>query len=119
MPWSSDCSQGLLRFLQDQQDRPEESSQPTFNPVLFWSVNAIWVAVLATVLLWLCKFNGAERIAQWSESLARGDSDRAYRNRIEERRRLEQERRQVTPEKRRQLLKNYFQASGVQMVSYH
>ena len=94
-------------------------TSPEFNPIVFWSVNAIWMSILVGLIIWFWKFNGAQHLTAWSQSGSRAgsDSDLQYQNRVAQRQRVEAERKKVSPEKRRKLLGDYFRKSKVHMVS--
>ena len=94
-------------------------TSPEFNPIVFWSVNAIWMSILIGLIIWFWKFNGAQHLTAWSQSGSRAgsDSDLQYQNRVAQRQRVEAERKKVSPEKRRKLLGDYFRKSKVHMVS--
>lgn len=93
-------------------------TSPEFNPIVFWSVNAIWMSILVGLIIWFWKFNGAQHLTAWSQSGSRAgsDSDLQYQNRVAQRQRVEAERKKVSPEKRRKLLGDYFRKSKVHMV---
>lgn len=91
---------------------PSEATQKVFDPVVFWCVNAIWMTVLAGVVIWIWKCGGAECLTS-----SVSNSDVAYRRRLAQRERDQIEQRRVSPEKRRKLLMEYFRSRKVHMVS--
>lgn len=105
---------GLTRRLEEAVDEgmPSEATQKVFDPVVFWCVNAIWMTVLAGVVIWIWKCGGAECL---TSSVRNSDID--YRRRLAQRERDRIEKRRVSPEKRRTLLMEYFRARKVHMVS--
>lgn len=102
----------LEEVIFGEEGESSDSNAKVFDPVVFWCVNAIWMTVLAGVLIWIWKCGGAECLT----SSVRRDSDAAYRRRLAQRQRAELEKRMVSPEKRRKLLMEYFRTNKVHMV---
>mmetsp|Transcript_18404 Transcript_18404/g.42634 ORF Transcript_18404/g.42634 Transcript_18404/m.42634 type:complete len:161 (+) Transcript_18404:153-635(+) len=99
--------------------RMEELEQaPEFNPVVFWSVNAIWITVLAVLVIWLWKFNGAERLQRWTRAHANRDSDQELAARLRRRREQEEESKKISPEEHAEMLGKTFREKKVHMVRY-
>lgn len=88
-----------------------------FDPVIFWSVNAIWISVLLVIIIWFWKFNGSARLTAWTQAMVSQESDLAYRRRVANRQREKIEAKRITPEERVKILQKYFRSNNVHMVS--
>jgi len=88
----------------------------SFDPRVFWSVNALLLTLLLIFLVW-CYRGGAEKISIYLTREAAGLSDAEYLERVRERREREAEEKKETPEQRLQSLKKSFQRNKVHMVS--
>ncbi len=100
----------MLRNLQTASVAKGPASE--FNSVVFWSINAVWLALVMGVVLWIWKFNGAHYLCTLAQRMAgiiaSEDGDR---------RDVDTEK-PVPPEARRTLLKDYFRKAKVHMVSH-
>jgi len=87
----------------------------SFDPRVFWSVNALLLTLLLIFLVW-CYRGGAEKISIYLTREAAGLSDAEYLERVRERREREAEEKKETPEQRLKSLKKSFQRNKVHMV---
>jgi hypothetical protein len=111
-------STNFHRQLEDvSTDTEDVYEEKQFDPVVFWCVNAIWITVLVSVIIWIWKFDGAARITAWTHAMVSHDSDIAYRRRLASRQRALEEAKRITPEERRKILEEYYRTNKVQMVS--
>eukprot|EP00541_Cyclophora_tenuis_P006572 CAMPEP_0116575608 /NCGR_PEP_ID=MMETSP0397-20121206/20050_1 /TAXON_ID=216820 /ORGANISM="Cyclophora tenuis, Strain ECT3854" /LENGTH=253 /DNA_ID=CAMNT_0004104515 /DNA_START=85 /DNA_END=846 /DNA_ORIENTATION=+ len=102
-------SKQIQRLLEEED--AADQTEHEFNKIAFWSVNAIWVVCLVTVVIWFWKFNGAERMTTWT----RNTTERTRARRIQAR--LEAERAgKLSPEEHRRLLHRKFRSAKVHMV---
>lgn len=88
----------------------------SFDPRVFWSINALLITLLLIVLVW-CFRGGAEKISNYLTREAAGSSDAIYLERLRERRERAAEEKKETPEQRLAKLKKSFQRNKVHMVS--
>ena len=105
------------RLLEDLTEDTSASGtdEKEFNPVVFWSVNALWMSVLVASIIWFCKFKGAERMTQWATNASR--SDDIFAQRLRRRREAAAEAKRISPEVHRAELKKQFRNAKVHMVS--
>ena len=96
-----------VRNLQ-QYGNAQDTGGSQFNAAIFWSINALWIALVICLSIWIWKFQGALRLANWSQSFSSQDNEQRNGG-------IEQQ--VVPPEKRRKLLSDYFRNSKVHMVS--
>lgn len=92
-----------------------ESESSSFDPRVFWSVNAMLITLLLIVLVW-CFRGGAEKISVYLTREAAGSSDAAYLQRVRERREREAQEKMETPQERLETLKESFQRNKVHMI---
>lgn len=93
-----------------------DAESSSFDPLVFWSVNAMLITLLLVVLVW-CFRGGAEKISIYLTREAGGMSDAAYLRRRRERREREAQEKKESPEQRLATLKKSFQRNKVQMVN--
>eukprot|EP00542_Grammatophora_oceanica_P015078 CAMPEP_0194039430 /NCGR_PEP_ID=MMETSP0009_2-20130614/11552_1 /TAXON_ID=210454 /ORGANISM="Grammatophora oceanica, Strain CCMP 410" /LENGTH=333 /DNA_ID=CAMNT_0038682257 /DNA_START=219 /DNA_END=1220 /DNA_ORIENTATION=- len=101
------------RVLSDGEEAPFASSDE-FDPVVFWSVNAIWMTVLACLIIFFWKCNGSERLQRWMTHS--GESDRIYARTMHRRREAQREARKMSPTQRKNFLERSFQRNKVHMI---
>jgi hypothetical protein len=102
----------LRRRLEDALT-PDEGEDATFDPKVFWSVNAVIVCIVTLSCAWYCCLGGHQYLTE----MGRINSDEAYRQTVLERRQRQQEAKRDSPEKRRKKLLQSFQRTSVSMVS--
>jgi len=109
--------EGNTSFDDDTAHHTRSTSNNDFDPVIFWCVNATWMIILAALVIWLWKFNGAARLTEWTHAMVSShDSDLAYRSRMATRRNNAVEAKRITPEERRTILEVYYRSNDVQMI---
>lgn len=88
----------------------------TFDPRVFWSVNA-FIFVLFCVAIFLCCYYGKREWLFYDFEEGRRSSDEAYRQTVLRRRRQREEAKVETPEQRTKKLLKSFALNEVSMVS--
>lgn len=85
----------------------------SFDPKVFWSVNALIVCIIVGSCVWYCKYGSFLLTEQ-----GRNTSDEAFRQAVRERQQRQLERKRDSPEKRRKRLMQSFKRQSVSMVSW-
>ena len=98
------------------EETTKDVKEREFNPIVFWSVNALWMTCLVVVVIWFWKFKGAERMTQWTRNASSRASDRALARRLQRRREMAEEAKKISPEQHRALLEKSFRRNKVHMV---
>ena len=106
----------LRRRLEDAVSTEDDgSSGGSFDPKVFWSVNALIFCIIVGSLVWFCCFGG-HKILLLQEG-NRTNSDEAFRQAVLERQQRKEAAKRESPEKRRKRLLQSFQRHSVSMVS--
>ena len=97
----------------DASSHTDSSQNATFDPVLFWSVNAFIIIVTAVVCLYCCYGN-----TSWFTNIEqrRRLADAEYQATLREREERRKQAKIMSPEKRRRLLLASFRRHRVSMV---
>ena len=111
---TTDLLSGVANVLtgDDGSDAPTSYS---FDPKVFWSVNAFILVLFVTTVLWCCF--GDKSFFTLNPEERRQRSDEIYRRRILEQRRRQEEAQKETPAQRTRRLLRSFAKHEVQMVS--
>ena len=108
----------LRRHLGDAALSEEDgSSDGSFDPKVFWSVNALIFCIVVGSCAWFCCFGGREMLLL--QGANRINSDETYRQAVLEREQRKIEAKRDSLGKRRKRLLQSFQRHSVSMVSLH
>lgn len=106
-----------VRLLQTAQSSGVSSSSSIISNFFFWAINITLITAAISLIIWCCKFKGAEQFSAWLNGGI--TSDQQYARNVMQRRQKEADARRLSPTQQRNLLKRSWEKNHVRMVSFH